>query len=371
MERIAVMMTDMNYGGVETVIMNYYRRIDKTKYQFDFFVLEGSQIPQREEIESMGGRLYVVPRYSKPWTYCKKVYEIFEQNHYKIVHSNMNTLSVFPLCMAKKTGIPVRIAHNHSTAAKGEGKKNIAKYLLRPLVKMYATDYLACSRMAGEWMFGKKTVAKGRVHIINNAIEIEDYKFNREKRIEIREKYGISDKEILIGCIGRLCFQKNQEFLIKVLEKLGDSTIKLMFIGDGEDKRQLEEETKKLGIERQVIIVPGCSDVKNYYSAFDIFAMPSRYEGWGMVAVEAQVNGLSCVLSDKFPEEVAMTERANRIALEVNKWVEEIDNQIKIGTERTVIEKSDNHLFDNYDVKIQIKYLQEYYESKSCSFCNK
>lgn len=371
MERIAVMMTDMNYGGVETVIMNYYRRIDKTKYQFDFFVLEGSQIPQREEIESMGGRVYVVPRYSKPWTYCKKVYEIFEQNHYQIVHSNMNTLSVFPLCMAKKAGIPVRIAHNHSTAAKGEGKKNIAKYLLRPLVKMYATDYLACSRMAGEWMFGKKTVAKGRVHIINNAIEIEDFRFNREKRIEIREKYGISDKEILIGCIGRLCFQKNQEFLIKVLEKLGDSTIKLMFVGDGEDKRQLVEETKQLGIERQVIIVPGCSDAKNYYSAFDIFAMPSRYEGWGMVAVEAQVNELSCVLSDKFPEEVAMTERANRIALEVNKWVEEIDNQIKIGTERTFIEKSDNHLFDNYDVKIQIKYLQEYYESKSCSFCNK
>ena len=186
MERIAVMMTDMNYGGVETVIMNYYRQIDKNKIQFDFFALEGSKLPQKEEIEEAGGRVYIVPRYTKPWKYCKKVYDIFKQNNYKIVHSNMNTLSFFPLYTAKKAGIPVRIAHNHSTASKGETKKNLLKYVLRPFAKKYATDYMACSVQAAEWMFGKKAVDEGCVNIVNNAIEVENFTYNASKRKYLR-----------------------------------------------------------------------------------------------------------------------------------------------------------------------------------------
>ena len=128
--RIAQMMTDMNYGGVEMVVMNYYRNIDRTKVQFDFFALEGSSIPQREEIEKLGGRVFVVPKYTHLPQYEKSIQKLFKENNYKIVHSHMNTLSVFSLYGAKKVGVPNRILHNHSTAGKGETKKNIMKYML-------------------------------------------------------------------------------------------------------------------------------------------------------------------------------------------------------------------------------------------------
>lgn len=383
MERIAVMMTDMNYGGVETVIMNYYRRIDKNEIQFDFFALEGSKLPQKEEIEEAGGRVYIVPRYTKPWKYCKKVYDIFKHNKYKIVHSNMNTLSFFPLYTAKKAGIPVRIAHNHSTAAKGETKKNLLKYMLRSLAKKYATDYMACSVQAAEWMFGKKAVDEGLVYIVNNAIEVENFTYSVSKRNDIRAKYAVQEDEILLGCIGRLCFQKNQEFLLRLLAKLNNESdcsgsVKLMLIGDGENRDRLIALIRELKLDNQVIMVPACDNVNDYYSAFDIFVLPSRYEGFGMVAVEAQVSGLPCLLSDKFPEDVVIGTNVDRVELNEERWFDKLKAYVDEGDKLTGHNKldfdkrtCDINLFSDYDVKVQAGKLQEYYEDKSSSFCVK
>ncbi len=374
MERIAVMMTDMNYGGVETVIMNYYRRIDKNKIQFDFFALEGSILPQKEEIEKAGGRVYVVPRYTRPWNYCKEVYRIFRQNNYRIVHSNMNTLSFFPLYMAKKAGIPVRIAHNHSTAAKGETKKNILKYLLRPLAKSCATDYMACSAQAAEWMFGRKAVNEGRVYIVNNAIELKRFMYSEAKRRKIREAFAVQEDEILIGCIGRLCFQKNQEFLLRVLKQLNDkaaydSKVKLMLVGDGENRGRLIALASELKLEKQLIMLPACDRANEYYNAFDIFALPSRYEGFGMVAVEAQVNGLPCLLSDKFPEDVVIGANVDRLELKEEDWLSKLmayvdDTRSQTGLNKLDVNRRtcDIDLFRDYDVGVQAGRLQEYYE---------
>lgn len=374
MERIAVMMTDMNYGGVETVIMNYYRRIDKNKIQFDFFALEGSILPQKEEIEKAGGRVYVVPRYTRPWNYCREVYRIFRQNNYRIVHSNMNTLSFFPLYMAKKAGIPVRIVHNHSTAAKGETKKNILKYLLRPLAKSCATDYMACSAQAAEWMFGRKAVNEGHVYIVNNAIELKRFMYSEAKRREIRAALAVQEDEILIGCIGRLCFQKNQEFLLRVLKQLKDraaydSKVKLMLIGDGENRDRLMALAGELKLESQLIMVSACNNVNDYYSAFDIFALPSRYEGFGMVAVEAQVNGLPCLLSDEFPEDVVIGANVDRLELKEEDWLSKLMAYVDDARNQTELNKlavdrrtCDIDLFRDYDVGVQVGRLQEYYE---------
>lgn len=374
MERIAVMMTDMNYGGVETVIMNYYRRIDKNKIQFDFFALEGSILPQKEEIEKAGGRVYVVPRYTRPWNYCREVYRIFRQNNYRIVHSNMNTLSFFPLYMAKKAGIPVRIAHNHSTAAKGETKKNILKYLLRPLAKSCATDYMACSAHAAEWMFGRKAVNEGRVYIVNNAIELKRFMYSEAKRREIRAALAVQEDEILIGCIGRLCFQKNQEFLLRVLKQLNDraaydSKVKLMLVGDGENRDRLITLARELKLEKLLIMIPACDRANDYYNAFDIFALPSRYEGFGMVAVEAQMNGLPCLLSDEFPEDVVIGADVDRLELKEEDWLSKLIAYVDDARNQTELNKlavdrrtCDIDLFRDYDVGVQVGRLQEYYE---------
>ena len=374
MERIAVMMTDMNYGGVETVIMNYYRRIDKNKIQFDFFALEGSRLPQKEEIEKAGGRVYVVPRYTRPRAYCREVLRIFRQNNYRIVHSNMNTLSFFPLYMAKKAGIPVRIAHNHSTAAKGETKKNILKYLLRPLAKSCATDYMACSAQAAEWMFGRKAVNEGRVYIVNNAIELKRFMYSEAKRREIRAVFAVQEDEILIGCIGRLCFQKNQEFLLRVLKQLNDraaydSKVKLMLVGDGENRDRLVALARELKLEKLLIMIPACDRANDYYNAFDIFALPSRYEGFGMVAVEAQMNGLPCLLSDEFPEDVVIGANVDRLELKEEDWLSKLMAYVDDARNQTELNKlavdrrtCDIDLFRDYDVGVQVGRLQEYYE---------
>ena len=196
--RIAQMMTDMNFGGVEMVVMNYYRNIDRTKVQFDFFALEGSTIPQKEEIESLGGRVFVVPKYTHLKKYEKEIQRLFKENNYKIVHSHMNTLAVFSLYGAKKAGVPNRILHNHSTAGKGETKKNIMKYMLRPFAKIYPTKLCACSKYAGKWIYGKNT----KFRVFNNAIDLEKYKFDPIRREELRKTLGIQDKKV-IGHIGR------------------------------------------------------------------------------------------------------------------------------------------------------------------------
>lgn len=151
--RVAQMMTDMNYGGVEMVVMNYYRHIDRTKVQFDFFALEGSAVPQREEIEQLGGRVYIVPKYTHLPEYEKEIIRLFKQNQYKIVHSHMNTLSVFSLWGAKKAGIPNRIAHNHSTAGKGETKKNIIKYPDKFKIRKFGVSDVIAITAAGKTAF--------------------------------------------------------------------------------------------------------------------------------------------------------------------------------------------------------------------------
>lgn len=246
--RVAQVVGKMVNGGVEAVVMNYFRHIDRSKIQFDFIVDEDSTYIARDEIERLGGRIYIVPPYQKLNKYIPALIKLFRENQYEIVHSHINTLSVFPLYAAKKAGVPIRIAHNHSTAAPGEWKKNILKYTLRPFAKVYATHYAACSRYAGEWLFGKKSMERGEVTIFNNAIDLDKFKYNENVRKEVRKELGLEGK-FVIGHVGRFCFQKNQEYLIDIFEevyKQNPNTV-LLLVGDGPDRKKIEERVRKLG----------------------------------------------------------------------------------------------------------------------------
>ena len=170
--RVAQIIGKAINGGTEAFAMNYYTHIDRSKVQFDFFVESTSKIIDRELIESLGGRVVIIPSYKNPFNYIKILTKLFKDGNYDIVHSNMNALSVFTLRAAKKAGVPIRIAHSHSTSNKKEWKKTIIKNLLKPLSKIYATHYFACSELAGRWLFGNKTFDKGQVKVINNAIEL-------------------------------------------------------------------------------------------------------------------------------------------------------------------------------------------------------
>lgn len=330
--RVAQIMGKLGAGGVESVIYNYYRHIDHTKVQFDFYIDDDSTVSMPQDILDTGARCYVIPRYQKLPQNMAAMYRHFKSEKYQIVHSNLNTLSIFPLCAAWAARVPVRIAHSHSTAGKGETKKNILKYLLRPFAKIFATDYVACSWYAGQWLFGKKAIEQGKVTIFNNAIELDRFKYDSAVRDEVREELGLEGK-FVIGHVGRFCYQKNQDFLIDVFQEIykRNQDAVLLLVGDGEDKARIEKRVKNL--RGGVILLGNRTDVDRLYQAMDVFVFPSRYEGLGMAAVEAQICGLWVVASSAVPDEAVISERMCRLSLStsIGIWADMVMLPIRTG----------------------------------------
>ena len=356
--RVAQMMTDMNYGGVEMVVMNYYRHIDRTKVQFDFFALEGSAVPQREEIERLGGRVYIVPKYTHLSAYEKEIIRLFKQNQYKIVHSHMNTLSVFSLWGAKKAGIPNRIAHNHSTAGKGETKKNIIKYALRPFAKIYPTKLCACSQYAGEWLYGKNT----EFQVFNNAIDLSRYSYDPQKAATVRKELGLEDK-LVVGHIGRFCYQKNHDFLIDIFNEIHKQRQEavLLLIGEGELEQDIRNKVKKLGLEDSVRFMGKQKDTSEFYQAMDCFVLPSRYEGLGVVAIEAQACSVPVICSTAVPKDAKITSSVKFIGLDESSsnWADCVLDVIKTQVKRNEREEVRKA---GYDIEVEAQKLTDFYE---------
>lgn len=356
--RVAQMMTDMNYGGVEMVVMNYYRHIDRTKVQFDFFALEGSAVPQREEIERLGGRVYIVPKYTHLSAYEKEIIRLFRQNQYKIVHSHMNTLSVFSLWGAKKAGIPNRIAHNHSTAGKGETKKNIIKYALRPFAKIYPTKLCACSQYAGEWLYGKNA----EFQVFNNAIDLSRYSYDPQKAAAARKELGLEDK-LVVGHIGRFCYQKNHDFLIDIFNEIHKQRQEavLLLIGEGELEQDIRNKVKKLGLTDSVRFMGKQKDTSEFYQAMDCFVLPSRYEGLGVVAIEAQACSVPVICSTAVPKDAKITSSVKFIGLDESSsnWADCVLDVIKTQVKRNEREEVRKA---GYDIEVEAQKLTDFYE---------
>ena len=230
-------------GGVESVVMNYFRHIDKSKIQFHFICDNDSTSIPYEEIEKLGGKVILIPPYQKIFKYHKELKKVLKAGNYKIVHSHINALSVFSLWAAKCAGVPVRIAHSHSTSNKKEWKKTLIKNLLKPFSKVFATDYFACSELAGRWLFGKKVFNAGKVTIINNAIDLDKFKYNEKIRKSKRKELGINDDTLVIGHIGRFVKQKNHDFLIDIFNEVYKKNNKaiLLLIGQGPLKEAIEQ----------------------------------------------------------------------------------------------------------------------------------
>lgn len=230
--RVAQIVGKMNGGGVEAVVMNYYRHIDRSKVQFDFLVDSDSTLLPREEIESLGGRVFEIPPYQHVIEYQRELHRLFKQEGWKIVHSHINALSVFPLRAAKKAGVPVRIAHSHSTSGKGEYAKNALKSVLKTQSNRYPTHLFACSKFSGEWLFGKAA----HFEVVYNAIDLDRFRFNVEARAEARADLGLVGDQFVIGHVGRFTAQKNHAFLIDVFTEVAkrrDDAV-LLLVGTGE-----------------------------------------------------------------------------------------------------------------------------------------
>lgn len=357
--RIAHIVGKWLGGGVESVIMNYYRNIDRDNIQFDFLCDEDSTDIPYDEIEKLGGRVILIPPYQKIFKYQKELIRIFKENNYKIVHSHINVLSVFPLRAAKKAGVPVRIAHSHSTTNKKEWKKNLVKQILRPFSKVYANKYMCCSDLAGRWLFGNKTYDEGKVYLLNNAIDTDKFKYDEEVRKEKRKELNIDDDTFVIGHIGRFVAQKNHEFLIDVfneVHKEKENSI-LLLVGQGPLQLKIKEKVEELNLSDSVIFLGQRNDVNELYQAMDLFLFPSLYEGLGMVLIEAQCSGLPCVVSTEVPIISKVTNLLNFIDLRKPDflWKQEIIQKCNYVIKRRGNEKIIKN--NGYEIEIESKKL--------------
>lgn len=351
-------------GGVEAVVLNYYRHIDKSRVQFDFIIDEDSVFPQEEEIVSLGGKVYRVAPYQHIFQNMKDMRQLFCQNKYQIVHVHLNTMSVFALRVAKRCGVPVRICHNHSTAGKGETKKNLMKYCLRPLGKVYPTHLFACSHFAGEWMFGKKSMAAGEVTVINNAIDVDKFAYRPDVRQQVRDELDLQGK-FVIGHAGRFNYQKNHEFLLDIFseihKKREDSV--LLLAGSGPLETAMKEKAQRLGLAEHVRFLGVRRDIDRLYQAMDVFVFPSLYEGLGVVLVEAQASGLPCFAAQKtVPQEAKLTDLLSFIPLSISpqEWADQILAQ-RVDSER--IDRSDEIRQKGFDIRVEAEKLRKWYEN--------
>jgi len=358
---IAQIMGKMNAGGVESVVMNYYRHIDKEKIQFDFIVDEDSAFIPHNEIEQLGGRVFTIPPYHKPVAYHKALVNLLAKNRYKIIHSHINTLSVFPLFAAKCAGVPIRIAHNHSVAGKGETSRNIMKYALRPFSKLFPTHFCACAEHAGRWLFGNKLYDIGKVQLVSNAVDMSKFDYDAEARLAIRTELNIDDK-FVVGHVGRFVFPKNHLFLIDIFAQLHSQRREsvLLLVGDGELEQEIRSKVEQLNLTDCVLFLGVRNDVHRILQGMDVFLLPSLYEGLPVVSIEAQASGLRLVASNQVPAEANITNGIEYVDLikSATEWAGIILHSSANDREST----SRKILESNYNIKIAAKQLEEFYQ---------
>lgn len=360
--RVAQIMGKWVGGGVESVVMNYYRYIDRTKIQFDFICDDDSTNIPYEEIEKLGGKVILIPPYQKVFKYHNKLKKILKEGHYKIVHSHINTLSVFSLFAAKCAGVPVRIAHSHSTTNKKEKKKNLLKQVLRPFSKLFATNYMCCSELAGRWLFGDKKYDKGNVYLLNNAIDLDKFKYNETLRKKKRKELGIEDDTLVIGHIGRFVAQKNHDYLIDIfneIHKKNNNSV-LLLAGQGPLMEEIKNKAKELNLDDSIKFLGQRNDANELYQAFDVFLLPSLYEGLPVVGVEAQAAGLLCYLSDDMTKETKVLDITKFMSL--NNTPEELaDNILDAVKKYKRRDVSKEMTAKNFNIKEEVKRLEKYY----------
>lgn len=352
--RILHIVTIMNRAGLETMLMNYYRNIDRSKLQFDFLVHRNTKGDYDDEITALGGKIY----YIQPMTlkdtpgYINRLSNFFKVHpEYNIVDSHLDALSAMPLAAAKKAGVVTRIAHSHTNSFDNDIKRPI-RMIMKRFIRFYATDYMGCSLDALIFMFG----SVGRTGtVMKNAIDLSEFKFSKGTRRSMRKSLSIRNSTLTIVHVGRFNYPKNHSFLVDVFHELKESVpdATLILVGGGAGVSSIKKKVNELGLQNDIKFLGLRPDVSNILQAADVFVMPSIYEGIPVVSIEAQATGLPCVFSSAVSNEVNLFGLSSFIDLDsrLSAWASEI---VRL-TELTRKTRVDEVRAAGYDINLQAK----------------
>lgn len=338
-DRVLHIVSAMDRGGAETLLMNVYRNLDKSKLQFDFIVHRNDRGDYDNEIRKLGGKIYNVPSLgiAGPLSYVKKLSDIMSSNSYIAVHSHTDYQSGFPVLAAKIAGIPHRICHSHSNnwPMNESIKQKLVLKVLQSIIKFSATQYCSCSQEAGAFLFGQKAVEKNQVTILKNGIDLGQYLDETITKTSVIRELGLNQDTKIIGHVGKFSKSKNQAFILQVLKQLlnKDKRYVALLVGDGPLKEKIEREAESMGLSKHVRFLGVRSDIPRLMKAFDVFLFPSLFEGFGIVTVEAQISGTPCIMSDAVPVSTDMGLGLVRyLSLEEHpeKWEEEVGMAINM-----------------------------------------
>lgn len=344
-------------NGISSYVMNYYRNLDRDKIKCDFLTLHNRENYYKSEIENNNDGVFEITLEDSKniFEFIKKIKFFIKEHNYDIIHCNVINLGVFILYFAKKYNIKTRILHVHATQTGENVFKKIRNDLILYFAKIFSNQYFACSNAAGIAMFKNK-----KFQVINNAIDEKEFLYNEDYRKEIREELSIKDDEVLLGNIGRICEQKNQKFLLKLLNDLNkkEKKYKLIMVGTGLLEEEIIAETKKMKLEKSIIFLGNRSDVYKIYSAIDILLLPSLYEGLPVVGIEAQCNGVPCLFSNTITDEVKINDNVKFLTIDTNEeWIEFLEKSKYTRNIKNCFYNSD------YDIKKQTFKLEEIYKA--------
>lgn len=362
MIRVLHSVSNMDRAGIETMVMNYYRNIDRSLIQFDFLANKPQPGAYEGEIASMGGRVYRSPGFNplKFPKYIKYMGDIVKKDDIHIVHSHNGCLGVYALAAAKALGVPNRVYHAHGTRILPDYKMPY-KWICKQFINCFATQRLACGKDAARFYYGKRRWKKGEYMLFNNAIDLNLYRYDEALRQRIRREKGLEGK-LVIAHVGRFSMEKNHlrliDMFIEIKKKRPEAV--LMLAGDGELMPAVIDKVKKLGIAGDVMMTGNVPDTYELYNAMDLFLMPSIWEGLPVVGVEAQACGVPCVFSTGITSAVKLTDLATFMSLDASNidWADCVLAQIANNPRR---DTSSEMRDAGYDIRIEAKKLQEFY----------
>ena len=362
MIKVAYVLGKLHSGGKKNLVMEYYRHMDTDKVRIDFICDSDSNSIPEEEVKALGGKVYRVTPYEHIIKNMQEMKQIFDEEKYDVIHAWDSMMNLFPLVVAQKAGIKVRISESLSMANKGEAKTFI-KYALRPFSSIGANYFVACGVDCGVFQFGRKAYNKGKIAIFKTVINTDDNAYDAELRTVTRQKFGWKEKHVY-GFIGRYMLQKNPVFIIEVFNEIQkiDKQAQWVLIGFGGLEKAMMDKVAEYGIQEKVANLGRREDIKQFYNAFDCFLLPSLYEGLPVVGLESQSCGLPIFFSTEITPEAKACEMAHFISLKTPavEWAKIIVAKV----ERNIPERrsyAEEVAAAGFDSKGEAMRLQKYY----------